>query len=191
MLKNHKLVAFAVATAVALGGFAGIALANPSFFGTGVTTNSVASSTPQYMTPGLATSTTPVYDAYAPTTSTIKTKTDVAGLLVQLTSSTTPPTLTMTVEYSQDNIDWYRSNTISADTVGTTTRVMNIAQANSYTATFASTTLQQIAPTSANSQRETFAFTIPTPFRYTRVVSSITGAAANVWVQLVPVKQNQ
>src|SRR5690348_6203297 len=82
-------------------GAASFAYANPSYFATTVTTNSAASTSPAYMTPGTGTSTTPVYDSYAQTVSGGGTyKADSAGLLIQFTAPSSNTVLNIAVEYS-------------------------------------------------------------------------------------------
>lgn len=169
---------------------AGVVHANPSYFASGVTTNNAASSTPAYMTPGTATSTTPVYDAYAQTSGGgAAYKSDQAGLLVQFTASSTDTVLSLAVEYSQDGIDWYRNFVVDPNQMGTTTP---LAIENPFTTTwtFASSTVGGEA-LGANSDRSTAAILVPTPFRYTRVVASLTGGNGAVWAQLVPVKEQR
>lgn len=160
--------------------------ANPSFFANGVTTGSAATTSPAYMTPGAATSTTPTYDAYGQTFNGVTYRTDLAGLLVQFTGSSTVSVLSLSVEYSQDGVDWYRNFVIDPNQTGTTTASQAIGSPVTTTFKFASSTVGGGATVGTIS---TAALLIPTPFRYTRVVASITGANGAVWVQLVPIKQ--
>lgn len=166
----------------ALGLLAGatVAFANPSYFATGVSTNNAASTTPTYMTPGTATSTTPVYNAYIGKVSS-QYAANSAGLLQRLCASSTATTFKTAVEYSADGIDWYANFVGSTSTI-TTSSVL--------TQTFASTSLDG-APIAANNQCTTVALTIPTPFQYVRVYTTITGANGSVWQQLVPIKEIQ
>src|SRR4051812_48178680 len=122
MTAKTKLAAL-VAAAVALLAPAGVAFANPSSFANGVTTGSAASTSPAYMTPGTGTSTTPVFDAYAQTVAGGQTsKADYAGLLMQFSASSTVSKLIGNVEYSQDNVDWYRNYLFDpTQTTGTST----------------------------------------------------------------------
>lgn len=166
-----------------------VAFANPSFFSTGVSTNNAASTTPAYMTPGTATSTTPVYNAYG-TTASQKFAANSAGLLQRFCASTTSTVLKTTVEYSADGIDWYANFVFDPSQTGTTTIARVITTPYSLTQQFASSSLQQGA-TAANNQCTTIATTIPTPFQYIRVVSTVTGANGSIWNQLVPIKEQQ
>src|SRR4051812_47458262 len=91
-------------------GIGGTAYANPSLFAIGVTTNSAATTSPAFMLPGKATSTTPVYDSYTQTTSGGQvSKADRAGLLMNFTGSSTASVFRGCPEYSQDGIDWFGS----------------------------------------------------------------------------------
>src|SRR5215207_850826 len=187
--RMKRYLSTAVLSVIALFAVAGTAQANPSYFGVGTTT-SAATSSPAFMTPGTGTSTTPVFDSYAQTLNGgVTSKADVVGLLVQLTGSSTATILNATVEYSQDGIDWYRNFVIDPNQTGTSTApVFNIANPFSFSFKFASSTVGGGAVAST-SNRSTAALLIPTPFRYTRVVFSLTGAAGAVWAQLVPIKE--
>lgn len=187
---SFRIKAAAILTSLALVfGVAGVAYANPSFFSTGVTTNNAASSTPAYMTPGTATSTTPVYNAYG-TTASQKFAANSAGLLQRLCASSTATTFKTTVEYSADGVDWYANFVFDPSQTGTTTITRVLTSAYNMSMQFASTSLQQ-ASIAANNNCTTVATTIPTPFQYIRVVTSLTGANGSVWNQLVPVKEQQ
>jgi hypothetical protein len=181
----------ALIAAIAVFGTAGTAHANPSYFANGTTT-SAATSSPAYMTPGTGTSTTPVFDAYAQTTNGgLTSKADYAGLLLQFSASSTASKLTGNVEYSQDGIDWYRNYLTDPIQVGTTTwPTFNVGTPFSLSWQFASSTTGGGAVAS-NSNRSTAAMQIPTPFRYTRIVFSMTGGNGAVWAQLVPIKERQ
>ncbi len=178
-----------LALAVVLFGGAETAHANPSTFAIGTST-SAATSSPSYMTPGTGTTTSPVFDAYAQTMNGgLTTKADYAGLLEQFTGSSTAAVLKRTVEYSQDGIDWYRSFVLAPSQPGTTTAPVNtIGNPFSTSWTFASSSVGGAAP-AANNNRATAATVIPTPFRYTRIVYSITGGNGAIFGQLVPIKE--
>src|SRR4051794_9771622 len=161
--------------------------ANPSYYTGVVTTNNAATSSPAFMTPGTGTTTTPVYDAYATTTAGgLQTKADSAGMLVQFCGSSTSAVLNNAVEYSQDGVDWYRNFVIDTTQAGTTTVPYAVVSPFSQRWTFASST---VGGAGGAARCSTASFVIPTPFRYTRIVSSLTGANASIWVQLVPIKQ--
>ena len=191
MLKiTSKSAVFAVAVGLlAIVAGAGVALANPSYFTTGVSTNNAASTTPAYMTPGTATSTTPVYDAYAGS-QTAKFAANSAGLLQRFCASSTATVLNTSVEYSADGIDWYRNFVLDPSQDSTTTQTNILALPFSDSQKFASSSIDGAA-VAANNSCITNALTIPTPFRYIRVVDSITGANGSVWNQLVPIKEIQ
>lgn len=174
---------------LAVFGVAGTAHANPSYFAT-ATSTAAATTTPAYMTPGTATTTTPVYDAYAQTTNGgLTAKADYAGLLVQFTASSTASKLTGNVEYSQDGIDWYRNYVFDPSQTSATSTANNINAPFMISWQFASSTVGGAAQTNTN--RSTAAMLIPTPFRYTRVVFSMTGANGAVWAELVPIKEQR
>jgi len=190
MIRSYKNYAGAAVLVLLCGfGVPGVARANPSYFAVGTSTSS-ASSSPAYMTPGAATSTTPVFDAYAQTFNGGQTfKADSAGLLVQFTGSSTASVLNQSVEYSQDGIDWYRNFVIDPNQVGTTTwPAFTVGTPFSSSWKFASSSVGGAAP-AANNKRSTAAVLVPTPFRYTRVVFSITGGNGAVWAQFVPIKE--
>jgi hypothetical protein len=188
-MTNHKRIALIVTVIAGLSLAAGTALANPSYFARGVTTNSAASTTPAYLTPGTATSTTPTFDAYAQTNNGGATfKADSAGIVQQFCASSTATVLNTSVEYSQDGIDWYRNFVFDPSQTGTTSVNRNLVTPYSISQTFASSSLQG-TPIAANNKCTYSAFTIPTPFRYTRVVSSMTGGNGSIWNQLVPLKE--
>lgn len=190
MNNRNRNIGAAVGAIIVFFGFAGVALANPSFFSTGVSTNNAASTTPAYMTPGTATSTTPVYNAYG-TTATQKFAANSAGLLQRFCASSTATVLKTTVEFSADGIDWYADDVFDSSQNGTTSMTRTITSTPySITEPFASTSLNG-APIAANNNCATVATTIPTPFQYIRVVSSITGANGSIWNQLVPIKEQQ
>jgi hypothetical protein len=189
---------------VALFGATGTAHANPSFFET-ATSTAAATTTLAFMTPGAATTTTPVYDAYAQTTNGgLTAKSDYAGFLTQFTASSTNSILNANVEYSQggaglncvvtpSSCDWYRNFVLDPNQMGTTTAAgltaFTLGSPFSMSWKFASSTVGGIGQTNTN--RSTAAMLIPTPFRYTRVVFSMTGANGAVWAQLVPIKEQR
>jgi hypothetical protein len=179
----------AVLSVIALFAVAGTAQANPSYFAIGTSTNA-ATTSPAYMTPGTGTSTTPVFDAYAQTLNGgVTSKADTAGLLVLFTASSTNTVLNASVEYSQDGIDWYRNFVVDPNQTGTSTApVFSVGNPYSFSWQFASSTVGGTAVAST-SNRSTAALLIPTPFRYTRVVFTMTGTAGAVWAQLVPIKE--
>jgi hypothetical protein len=184
--KNTFLIFVVLAVSLSVFGFA---YANPSYFATTVTTNSAASTSPAYLTPGVSTSTTPVYDAYAQTVAGGGTyKADSAGLVIQFTASSTASVLNASVEYSADCIDYYRNFVLDSRQLGTSTAPYSLDTAFSARWKFASSSLNGTA-VSASNNLSTAALVVPTPFRCTRVVFSVTGGNGAVWAQLVPVKE--
>lgn len=181
-----------IAAFMAIFGAAGTAFANPSGFAT-ATSTAAATTTLKYMTPGTATTTTPVYDAYAQTTNGgFTTKADYAALLLQFTASSTNSTLNAAVEYSQDGIDWYRNFLIDPNQIGTTTVNATFALLNPFSFSWkfaSSTTIKGVGYT--NADQSTAALLIPTPLRYTRVVFAETGANGAVWASLIPIKEQR
>ncbi|MGY3406106.1 hypothetical protein ACVWZV_002219 [Bradyrhizobium sp. GM5.1] len=175
-------------TIVMIGG--GTAYANPSFFAVGTTTNGAASTSPAFMTPGTATSTTPVHNALAQTLAGGATsKTDFVGLLVRFCGSSTLATLNIAQEHSEDNIDWFRNFVVDPMTIAPTSSTPWLLTSSFSTRwQFASSSLQGRGTLDTCS---TAALVVPTPFQYTRFVSSITGANGSVWMQVVPIKQQK
>lgn len=189
-MKNIKAkIAVAIASLAILLGGASFAFANPSYFATGASTNNAASTTPAYMTPGLATSTTPTYNAYG-SSATQKFAANTAGLVQQFCASSTATVLNTSIEYSVDGIDWYRNFVFAPSQTGTTTIARVLTTPFSLSQQFASSSLKGLAVAGNNSCTYT-ATTIPTPFQYIRVVSSLTGGNGSVWNQLVPIKEQQ
>jgi hypothetical protein len=187
-MSKLKKIVIAVASLLGVLGFAGVVLANPSYFGVGVTTGTTASSTPAFMTPGTATSTTPVYDAYAPAAGTQHWKANQASLAIQFTASSTATVYSASIEYSNDGIDWYRNYVLDSNALGTTTTPYNLVTPESISYKFASSTVGGLAQP-ANGNLSTAYLIIPTLARYTRVVFSVTGGNGAVWAQLVPIKE--
>lgn len=187
MQKKYKI---AIAVGVLLSFLtAGVAYANPSIFAPGAST-SAATSTPAFVGSGVAT-TTLSYDAYAPLTNTKQYAANKVGLLVQLAASSTATTYNMAIEYSQDGIDWYRNFTVDPNGLGTTTTPYIVQTPSSISWKFASSTIGGASLTNANSATSTAAFIIPTPFRFVRIVGTMTGGAGAVWMQFVPIKEVQ
>lgn len=179
---SYTFIGFLVAIAL---GTAGYAHANPSFFTSGVRTNSSASSTPSFMTPGTGTSTTPVYDSYLDGSNQ---SADSAVLLIQFIGSTTVAQVSTSLEYSQDNIDWYSDR---LDNGATTTPTINGTINNSFVFSAQGNTPKAVGGTSSTTLR---AFMIKTPTRYIRAVSTLPiGGGSNgngaVWAQIVPSKE--
>lgn len=160
--------------------FAGIVAAAPLYFAPGVTTvtgNSLATTSVKYMTPGAATTTTNVYDAYLDGTNEAA---NSAILLIQMTGSTTPfnasvatTTFNVALEYSQDNVDWYYNGVFATST--------QLGWETSNGVLLSSTTPSKIF------------VNVPVPTRYLRAVISIPNGSTNgaVYAQLVPAKEQK
>lgn len=170
MAKRSNILAIggivcAAALLLAAVGFTPARAASPDF---NVVSTAAATTTVSYMTAGTAT-TTLTYDS-------LYTGSDSAVLLTQFAASSTSSVLNITVQYSQDGIDWYGDN-LMVLTNSTSTPAKSIQIGNTYTWLAAST-----ATTSK-------AVLIPTPARYSRIQYSMTGAAGAVWGQMVAKKQ--
>lgn len=149
-----------------------ISHANPAAFSTGVQT-AAATTSPAYMGIGTGTSTL----TYNSSISGNPLKPDSSALLIQFAASSTSAVLNISIQYSQDGIDWYNDNI--SNNVATTTIPINLSVASSYTWKAAGTATTGVI------------INVPTPTRYVRAVSSLTGAAGAVWEQFVPNKQIQ
>lgn len=156
--------------------FANVSHANPEFFlqspGTATATTS-----PQFMTTGTAT-TTEQFDAQTGTVQSMK----QAALLVQFTASSTVSVLSCQIERSMDAVDWYQDNYISAAT--STLSTIPVAGAKQISWTFASTS-QQGGVISATNNRGLKVFYVDTPTRYTRAFCGVTGANGAVWMKFI------
>ncbi len=172
---------------VAIVAFAGIKTvdANPSFW---VSVNTVATTSPTYMTPGTGTTTVTLDNlakggTYA---------SDSASLNFQLTASTSIdgiyPTVKFRLEGSQDGIDWY-SQANYLNTTGTTTILTGTS--GDYQVFFASSTSNISA--SATTTRVNQSIIVQTPMRYTRAVFyvpfNLNSANVSLWADIVSKKQ--
>lgn len=160
--------------------------ANPLRFPATVST-AAATTSPTYMTPGTATSTI-TYDAWANGGG--SQAFDKATLLLQMTASSTSTTYNVSVEYSQDGIDWY-SDALLQSTTATSTQSYSVATPISYSVKYASTTPGGglVLATSNTALR---AITVPTPTRYVRVFTALALGGTNgaIWQQIVGQKQS-
>ncbi len=156
--------------------------ANPSIFSPTVQTSS-ATTTVNFMSAGNAT-TTLTLDTYYPNTIGSYTKSTDAILLMQFAGSSTSATLNGTVEYSQDCIDYYSDNYVTASTSPTNSLQIN----NTFSWLFASTTIGGGKVSAALSATSTKAIRIYTPTRCVRVVLTqpVGSASGAIWAQLVP-----
>lgn len=158
---------------------------------------SVATTTLVYLTPGTGT-TTLVLD----TKLGASTGMDSAVLLVQQNgSSSVASTLNIAFEYAPDlaGVDcvatptacsWYKDNLLGdRATVGTTTSLLSVNTANSYTMLMSSSTVGGLA---GNSLFTTKAFTVSVPTRYVRAVFTVPSGSLNsgIYAEFDAKKQN-
>lgn len=173
-------------------GFAGIALANPLFFGSNAQT-SIATTTPVFLVvaTSIATTTGPVYDSYEVNGTNEVNQGQVnspntAALLIQFTASSTTSVLGWTYEYSQDAVDWYSDDVLNLPTTSTTTSVSII---NAQIWVFASSTIGGQVPGTSNNIANKIV-NVPVPTRYVRPVFYISSTARGaIWAQFVPKKE--
>lgn len=164
--------------------------ANPSVFNikppltVGTTTPFTASSTfatYQYLKAGVSTSTTNVLDSWAAGTYGAL---DSASLFVQLTATSTPPTLRWRYEFSQDAIDWYSEDIELTTNASTTVHVRDYKE---HSWVFASTTANGLAGVN----RAHKLLSVPTPTRYVRVVFYLPTGSADAVIFQQWVSKNQ
>lgn len=149
-------------------GFANLSHANPLFF-PATAQFATATTTVQYFATGTATTTLVTFDSYSQGQ---PKATDKGVLLVQEAASSTSSVIQTTLEYSQDGIDWYADNTITASGVNNTSAPIAFAW------------------TAAGTATSSKAYSVPMPTRYVRAKFSVTGAGAAVWAQIVPQRQS-
>ncbi len=157
-------------------------------------TSSVSTSTVNYMTPGVGT-TTLTYDSYCGGNNQI---TDGATLLVYQLASSTVSSVDIAVEYSNDSTDWYE-NKIDA-MVATTTTPIAIGPISNFVYKYSSTTPGKIGVPAALNYGSRIV-SLYTPTRYMRIVFSNTtltsgaGVATSlntaIWAQIVPNKESK
>lgn len=175
MKKNRYIILGAIAGLLLAGGHI---WANPSYFPPSGK-SATATTTVEYLRPGLSTS-TPPFDSYlvnqSSTVNQNPTAVDSLALAVQFAGSSTASTVNLYPQYSPDNIHWYpyASSTI-----------LNIPVSFSWT--FASTT-PGVEGTNATSTR---VFKLDVVSRYTRVVIGMPAGSANgaVWTEFISIKQ--
>lgn len=157
--------------------------ASPLYFPS-TSKTATATSTLSYMTPGTATSTL-AYDSY---TAGDNFKTDMASLLVQTTASSSSAVFNISIEYSQDGIDWYQDN-LSSFQASSTPGTTNVSKFNSLTFTAASSTIDGVLSNAPQSR----VINVMMPTRFVRAVISVGIGSANgaVWAQWIPAKQIQ
>lgn len=190
-MKQKYIIGSIIGISLLVGGISTfVVYANPSYFASSLTTSST-STLPVYMSPGKGT-TTPVFDSYQVNqgSGTVQnpTKVNEMALMVQFMGSSTLSMVNIDVEYSQDQIKWYKD---AYSFTATSTGVFNLSNTNSYVLPYASsTTIGGVASTTDTVNR---IFKIATPTRYVRPVFTMpTGASTNggtVWYEMVPVKE--
>lgn len=174
------------AAGIVLLSFAAVTFANPFYTGQKAR-SATATTTVSFLTPGAATTTSPLYDSYEqngtnePNAGNITLPNSVA-VVVQGNASSTTSVLNLACEFSDDNVDWYQSEIIAATSTGAT----NISVPVSFTFTFASTTVGGVQNSATRYQK---LFECPVPLRYVRVVETNTGAGMSVWTAIIPKKQ--
>lgn len=165
---NWILPASLLLAAVLVLGGSSFVKANPLDIGT---SNHTATTTVSYLTPGTAT-TTYTYDLWNGG-SADQIAADKLALAVQFTASSTSSVLGWNYQFSEDGVDWYDDNTLTATA---TAQAVSTGQTSSWTAA-SSGILRKIV-------------TLPySPTRYVRVNFSDTGAGAGVWATFVSQKQ--
>lgn len=137
--------------------------ANRSYFVPSVTT-ALATTSMDYMR---ATNSVLPLDAYT----TSPTAINSATLLVQSIASTSAAVQTITIDYSQDGVDWF--------SIATTTKGYDLNNTKqTYTIT---------GNTTASTTR--VGITVATPVRYVRATVATSTALSSVWLQWVPIRE--
>lgn len=149
-----------------LGG-ASIAYANPSQFVTPTQFNDATTTAQFIVSTGNATST--VFDAYGQGT---PKAIDSGVMLLNFTASSTSSILGISLQYSNNNVDWFGDTLIATSTVTTINTPYTYSWQN---------------PSTVVTSR---AITVPFPTRYTRAVFTMAGANGSVWWQFVPKRQS-
>lgn len=148
-------------------GVIGTAKANRSYFVPTVQTD-IATTSPNYMR---VSNEVEVFDAYSSAPFAVNS----ATLLVQSVASTSAAVQTITIQYSQDGIDWYQDN------LSTTTSSSVIALNNT----------QRTYTITGNATASTtrLAISVPTPTRFVRATVATSTALSSVWLQWVPLRE--
>ena len=152
--------------AILIMGYVGTAKANRSYFVPTIQTSD-STTTLDYLRSANEVLT---LDAYASSPTAINS----ATLLIQSVASSTASVQTITIEYSQDGIDWY-GNTLSTTT---TANPWNISSPMKLT----------IVGNAVSSTTKT-AVLVQTPVRYVRATVATSTALSAVWLQWVPVRE--
>ncbi len=148
--------------------------------------STTSTTTPKYMTGGTATSTLPTTNCSGDGSAVI----DGAVLDIQITSTSTPPTLNIRIEGSMNNKDWY-PEVYPVFTVvpgGMATTTLGTTPYHSYQFLVSTTTDNG---GSGDSQRVHLSFPIALNHRYNRIIFSLatSSAPATLYADLVGRKQ--
>lgn len=168
--------------------------ANPSFFirsSNTSTTFPLATTTTTYFNAGGLSTTTLTFDLGVGAAQAA----DSASLTIQLTSTTSQPTLNVDIQYSQDGVDWYASSlNLDYQINGTTTPSISNPQVIQFT--FATSTINRSAAAANGTATSSTnrIVNIKTPVRYVRAVNYITpgtgSTAALLWEEFIAKRQS-
>lgn len=206
--KNFSLgILFGAALAV-IALSANFAHANPSNISSPATGTMATSTALAYLTPGTATTTTPVYDSNQvdgtnekATSNTFST--DSAVFAMQVNASTTATNYNIAFEYSNGSncgavpagCDWY-ADTLFAQ--ASTSPSVSLNTSRTFSWLFASSTVGGAGSSAGllgingTNNRSTRVWTVATPMRYVRAVISVTGAnGAVVEAAFIPKKESK
>lgn len=142
-----------------------LAKANRTYFAPTVQTGTATTTTTSLTT---GNNTTLILDAY----NTVPAAINSATLLLQVVSSSSASTLTITPAYSQDGIDYFENNLASSTTSN------NITQGN-YSLLTGNTT--------SSTTRK--AISVLTPVRFVKLTISATIGTSTIWAQIVPARE--
>lgn len=160
--------------------------ANQSIFQPRVATSS-ATTSPNYMTAGTATTTLSV-DAHEFGESS---KIDNASLLVQFhASSSIASTLNFRFQFSDDNVNWYNENEV-LNINATTTRISHGFHEYTWLQAASTTEKSTIGNGTATSSQSSRLISLPTPTRYIRTLFYVPIGSSNaaVYAEIIPVKE--
>lgn len=194
---TNKILAgllFAALAVVGAASFGIYAKANPSFFIRSSNTSTVfpsATTTTTYFNAGGVSTTTLAFDLGVGGAQ----GADSASLLVQLTSTTSQPTLNIDIQYSQDNVDWYAAN-LASDFQQYATGTPTIGPVQTIQFLFSTSTINRTAAalngTATSSTNRIVNLKVPT--RYIRAINYITpgtgSTAALLWEEFVAKRQS-
>jgi hypothetical protein len=162
--------------------------ANQSIFQPKIATSS-ATTSPNYMTTGTATTTLSM-DAHSFGESS---KIDNASLLVQFhASSSLASTLNFRFQFSDDNINWYDENEV-LNSNATTTQITHGFHEYTWLQAASTTEKSTIGNGTATSSQSSRLISIPTPTRYVRTLFYVPAGSQNaaVYAEIISVKQKE